>query len=68
MFFYYFALTEAIKKLRTVSNADLTAVSQSTASSARPKSWRIVIDINKPNIPSSPVYIYSLIFVIKPAN
>ena len=32
--FYYFALTEAIKKLRTVSNADLTAVPQSTASSA----------------------------------
>ena len=54
MFFYYFALTEAIKKLRTVSNADLTAVPQSTASSARPKSGCIVIDINKPNIPSSP--------------
>ena len=65
MFFYYFALTEAIKKLRTVSNADLTAVPQSTASSARPESGRIVIDINKPNIPSSPGYIYSLIFGYK---
>ena len=54
MFFYYFALTEAIKKLRTVSNADLAAVPQSTASSARPESGRIVIDINKPNLPSSP--------------
>ena len=54
MFFYYFALTEAIKKLRTVSNADLAAVPQSTTSSARPESGRIVIDMNKPNIPSSP--------------
>jgi len=46
MFFYYFALTEAIKKLRTVSNANLTAVPQSTASDTRPESGRIVIDIN----------------------
>ena len=65
MFFYYFALTEAIKQLRTVSNADLTAVPQSTASSARPKSGRIVIDINKPNIPSSSGYIYLRIFGYK---
>ena len=65
MFFYYFALTEAIKKLRTPSNADLTAVPQSTASSARPKSGRIVIDINNPNIPSSSEYIYSRIFGYK---
>ena len=54
MFFYYFALTEAIKKLRTASNADLAAVPQSTANSARPESGRIVIEINKPNIPISP--------------
>ena len=54
MLFYYFALTEAIKKLITVSNADLTTVPQSTANSARPESGRIVIDINNPNIPSSP--------------
>ena len=54
MFFYYFALTEAIKQLSTVSNADLTAVQQSTASSARPEFGRMVIDMNKPNIPSSP--------------
>ena len=54
MFFYYFALTEAIKKLRTVSNADLTAVPLFTASSARPEFGRMVIDMNKPNIPSSP--------------
>ena len=65
MFFYYFALTEAIKKLRTVSNADLTAVPQSTASSARPESGRIVIHINNPNIPSSSGYIYSRIFGYK---
>ena len=54
MFFYYFALTEAIKQLRTVSNADLTAVPQSTASSAIPEFVRMVIDMNKPDIPSSP--------------
>ena len=65
MFFYYFALTEAIKKLGTVSNADLTAVPQSTASSARPESGLIVIDINNPNIPSSSVYIYTRIFGYK---
>ena len=65
MFFYFFALTEAIKKLRTVSNADLTTVPQSTASSARPKSGCIVIDINNPNIPSSSGYIYTRIFGYK---
>ena len=54
MFFYYFALTEAIKKLRTVSNADLAAVPLFTASSARPELGRMVIDMKKPNIPSSP--------------
>ena len=54
MFFYYFALTEAIKKLRTVSNADLAAVTLFTASSARPEFRRKVFDMNKPNIPSSP--------------
>ena len=52
--FYYFALTEAIKKLRTVSNADLASVTIFTASSARPEFGRMVIDMNKPNIPSSP--------------
>ena len=56
---------KAIKKLRDVSNADLTAVPQSTASGARPESGRIVIDINKPNIPSSPGYIYLRIFDYK---
>ena len=56
---------KAIKKLRDVSNADLTAVPQSTASGARPESGRIVIDINKPNIPSSPGYIYLRIFGYK---
>ena len=56
---------KAIKKLRNVSNADLTAVPQSTASGARPLSGRIVIDINKPNIPSSPGYIYLRIFGYK---
>ena len=45
---------KAIKKLRDVSNAELTAVPQSSASGARPVSGRIVIDINKPNIPNSP--------------
>ena len=65
MFFYYFALTEAIKKLRTVSNADLTAVPQSASSGARLVSGSIVIDINKPNIPSSPGYIYLRIFGFK---
>jgi len=56
---------KAIKKLRNVSNADLTAVPQSTASGARPVSGRIVIDVNKPNIPSSPGYIYLRIFGYK---
>ena len=56
---------KAIKKLRTVSNADLTALLQSTASGSRPESGRIVIDINKPNIPSSPGYIYLRIFGYK---
>ena len=65
MFFYYFALTEAFKKLINVSNADLTAVPQSTASSARTKSRCIVIDINNPNIPSSSGYIYLRIFGYK---
>ena len=65
MFFYYFALTEAIKKLRTVSNADLAAVPLFTASSARPEFRRMVIDMNKPNIPSSPGYIYLRIFGYK---
>ena len=63
--FYYFALTEAIKKLRTVSNANLTAVPQSTASSARPESGRIVFDMNNPNIPSSSGKIYLRIFGYK---
>ena len=52
--FYYFALTEAIKKLRTVSKADLTAVPLFTASSTRTEFRCMVIDMNKPNIPSSP--------------
>ena len=56
---------ESIKKLRDVSNADLTAVPQSTASVARPEFGRIVIDINKPNIPSSSGYIYLRIFGYK---
>ena len=56
---------KAIKKLRNVSNADLTAVPQSTTSGARPVSGRIVIDVNKPNIPSSPGYIYLRIFGYK---
>ena len=54
MFFYYFALTEDIKKLRTVLNAELAAVTLFTASSARPEFRRMVIDMNKPNVPSSP--------------
>ena len=65
MFFYYFALTEAIKKLRTVSNADLAAVPLFTASSARPEFGCMVIDINNPNIPSSSGYIYTRIFGYK---
>ena len=56
---------KAIKKLRTISNADLTAVPQSTASGTRPESGRIVIDINKANIPSSLGYIYLRIFGYK---
>ena len=53
---------KAIKKLRDVSNADLTAVPQSTASGARPVCGCIVIDIIKPSIRSSPGYIYLRIF------
>ena len=56
---------KSIKKLRDVSNADITAVPQSTACSARPEYGRIVIDVNKPNIPSSPGYIYLRIFGYK---
>ena len=52
-----------IKKLRDVSNTDLTAVPQSTASVARPVCGRIVI--NKPNIPGSPGYIYLRVFGYK---
>ena len=40
-------------------------VPQSSASGAKPESGRIVIDINKPNIPSSPGYIYLRIFDYK---
>ena len=54
-----------IKKLRDVSNTDLTAVPQSTASGARSVCGRNVIDINKPSIPGSPGYIYLRIFVDK---
>ena len=56
---------KAIKKLRNVSNADLTAVPQSTASGARSVCGRNVIDINKPSIPGSPGYIYLRIFGYK---
>ena len=56
---------KAIKKLRDVSNADLTAVTQSTARCTRPESGRINIDINWPNNPSSPGYIYLRIFGYK---
>ena len=56
---------KAINKLRTISNADLTVVPKSTASVTRPVSGRIVIDINKPNIPSSSGYIYLRIFDYK---
>ena len=51
-----------IKKLRDVSNTDLTAVPQSTASGARSVCGRNVIDINKPSIPCSPGYLYLRIF------
>ena len=56
---------KAIKKLRNVSTAELTAVQHSTASCARPESVRIFFDINKPNIPSSLGYFYLRIFGFK---
>ena len=56
---------KALKKLRNFSNADLTAVPLSIASDSIYVSGRIVIDINKPNIPSSSGYIYFRIFVYK---
>ena len=56
---------KAIKQLRDVSKADPTAVPQSTASGTRPEFGRIVIDINKPKIPSSSGYFYLRIFGYK---
>ena len=56
---------KALKKLRNFSNVDLTAVPLSIASDSRYVSGRIVIDINKPNIPSSPGYVYLRIFGYK---
>ena len=53
---------KAIKKLRSVSNAELTEATQPTASGPRTKSGRIVIDINKPDIHNIPGYIYLRIF------
>ena len=56
---------KAIKKLRSCSNAELTAATQPTTSFTRPKSGHIVININQPDIPSIPGYIYLRIFGYK---
>ena len=61
-------IVKTIKKLRTVSNAGLTAAIQSTASGPRTKSECFFIYINKPDTPSISGYIYLRIFAYKPGK